>query len=183
LFAHFEKQVDDSRMAFSDHLYKICYCSDIGLGRSTIALLFGEKERFLGPIWRACTMKVLAAMLTRSPALLQELVVANGLDVSLLREARTSQFKELVQQSQLFPYQVAINRFLAWAFVDEPHLRRAVIKQFIGSMALARSWRDAVRGMRRLLLDVLNFYVGDEPRAEPASRLTFDEIATAMRDA
>ena len=101
-----------------------------------ISLLLSDRQRFLGPLWRVCTLKVLAAMQVRSPQDLYRFLAEQGADEALAREARHYQSAEIVKQSRLFSFQVDVNRCVAWIFVAEPRSRRAVIKHFIGSLAL-----------------------------------------------
>ena len=104
-FGHFERLGDGAACrAFGDHLYKVCYCHDIGFGRRLIELLLREREVFLGPRWRETTMKVFAASLARSPAVLRAACAAEGLDESLIREARAAQSEDIIRQSRLFRY-------------------------------------------------------------------------------
>ncbi len=180
-FAHFERLGDAAACAgFGDHLYKVCYCHDSKLGERVVARLLRERERFLGPLWRDATMKVLAAMLTRSPAILRACLAAQGLDESLMREARGFQSPEIVKQSRLFPLQVDINRFLAWIFVAEPRMRRAIVKHFIGSLALGSSIRDFPPGVRQTIVALFSVFFGDHPEDAPQGRLDRDEIAAAI---
>jgi hypothetical protein len=147
-FGHFEGLRDAQACSeFGDHLYKVCYCSDATLGRNVIALMLRNRERFLGALWRACTMKVLAALQTRNPAILYAVLAAEGADESLAREARTYETEEIAKQSRLFPFQVDVNRFVAWMFVAEPRLRYAIAKYFIGSLAMGESVADFARGV------------------------------------
>jgi len=183
-FTHFERLGDAAACAgFGDHLYKVCYCHDSKLGERVIARLLRQRQRFLAPLWRAATMKVLAAMLTRSPAILHASLVAQGLDESLMREARGFQSPEIVKQSRLFPLQVDINRFLAWIFVAEPRMRRAIVKHFIGSLALGSSIRDFPPGVRQTIVALFSVFFGDHPENAPQGRLDRDEIAAAVEAA
>ena len=180
-FEHFDRRADAAACtAFGDHLYKVCYCHDIELGRRLIALMLADRPRFLGPLWRGCTMKVLAAMLTRSPATLRAALAAEGLDESLAREARAAQSAEIRKQSRLFPFQADVNRFVAWLFVAEPRLRHAVVKHFIGSLALGQGVADFPPGVRQTVVAVINVFFGDHPEAAPQGRLSLDEIAAAV---
>ena len=181
-FAHFDRRGDAAACrAFGDHLYKVCFCSDPMLGRGVIALMLRDRARFLGPLWRDCTMKVLAALQTRNPASLYAVLAAEGADESLAREAASAyETPEIVKQCRLFPFQVDVNRFVAWIFVAEPRLRHAVIKYFIGSLAAGELVADFPRGVRQTLVALLNVFFGDHPESAPSGPLSVDEIAAAV---
>jgi hypothetical protein len=180
-FRHFDG-IGDARActAFGDHLYKVCYCSDVTLGRNVAALMLRDRARFLGPMWLGCTLKVLAALQTRSPAALYAVLAAEGVDEGLAREALSHASEEIVKQSRLFPFQVEVNRFVAWIFVTEPRLRHAIVKHFIGSLATGQSVADFARGVRQTVVALLNVFFGDHPESAPSGRLSVDEIAAAV---
>jgi hypothetical protein len=181
-FGHFDRLGDAAACRdFGDHLYKVCYCSDPILGRSVIVMMLRDRERFLGPLWRDCTMKVLAALQTRNPASLYAVLAAEGADESLAREAGSMyETPEIVKQCRLFPFQVDVNRFVAWIFVAEPRLRYAIVKYFIGSVATGESVADFSRGVRQTLVALLNVFFGDHPESAPSGPLSLDEIAGSV---
>jgi hypothetical protein len=119
-------------------------------------------------------------MQVRSPASLYAVLAAEAADESLAREARACQSEEIVKQSRLFPFQVDVNRCVAWMFVSEPRLRHAVVKYFIGSMAMGDSVADFPRGVRQTMVAIMNVFFGDHPESAPAGRLSLEEIATAV---
>ena len=183
-FRHFDQRADPAACAaFGDHLYKVCYCQDRMLGQRLIALMLGDSARFLGGLWRACTLKVLAAMLTRSPATLYAALAAQGIDESLAREARSYQSAEIIKQSRLFPFQIGINRFIAWLFVGEPRLRRAVVKYVIGSLARGSSAEDFPPGIRQMAVTLIKVFFGDDPEQIPQGRIGIEEIDAAIAQA
>jgi hypothetical protein len=180
-FRHFDGLGDQRACsAFGDHLYKVCYCSDVALGRNVAALMLRDRVRFLGPLWRSCTLKVLAALQVRNPATLYAVLAAEGADESLAREAVSHANEEIVKQSRLFPFQVEVNRFVAWIFVAEPRLRHAVVKHFIGSLAAGQSVADFAKGVRQTIVALLNVFFGDHPDSAPSGRLSLGEIADAV---
>ena len=180
-FGHFDKLADaGSCSEFGDHLYKVCYCNDLMLGRNVIALMLRDRPRFLGSLWRACTMKVFAAMQARSPETLYAVLATEGADEGLAREARTYETAEIVKQSRLFPFQVDVNRFVAWTFVAEPRLRHAIVKHFIGSVAMGKSVEDFPRGVRQTMVAIMNVFFGDHPEGAPDGRLSVEEIEASV---
>lgn len=180
-FRHFEALASvDACTAFGDHLYKVCHCSDVMLGRRLVALLLRDRARFLGPLWRTCSLKVFAALQVRSPADLLAVLAAEGADEALAREARGHQSADIVKNSRLFPFQVAVNRWTVWNFVHEPRLRYATVKHFIGSLAAGSSVADFPRGVRQTMVAVMNVFFGDHPEHVPASRLSVEEIAASV---
>jgi hypothetical protein len=180
-FTHFDKLGDPQACAeFGEHLYKVCFCSDLMLGRNVIARMLEDRQRFLGPMWRASTMKVFAAMLARSPTTLTAILAATGGEDDLVREARAYQSAEIVKQGRLFPFQVDVNRFVAWLFVAEPRLRYAIIKHFIGSLATGSSVEDFPPGVRQTMVAVINVFFGDHPDAAPQGKLSVAEIAASV---
>ena len=181
LFDHFERQGDAAACsAFGDTLYKICYCPDIALGRRAIEMIVRERERFLGPLWRDCSLKVYAAMLARNPATLRAVFAAEGIEESMLRRARDHQSDEIIKQSRLFPFQVDINRFIAWLYVSEPRLRHAVIKHFIGSLATGDSIEDFAAGVRKTVIAIINVFFGEHPDDAPSGPLSVAAIAASV---
>jgi hypothetical protein len=180
-FTHFDKLGDRQACAeFGEHLYKVCFCSDLMLGRNVIARMLEDRQRFLGPMWRACTMKVFAAMLARRPTTLIAILATAGGEDDLVREARAYQSAEIVKQSRLFPFQVDVNRFVAWLFVAEPRLRYAIIKHFIGSLATGTSVEDFPPGVRQTMVAVINVFFGDHPDAAPQGKLSVAEIEASV---
>lgn len=180
-FRHFEEVGSATACTgFGDHLYKVCYCSDPALGRNVATLLLRDRNRFLGPLWRDCTLKVLAALQTRNAGTLYAVLAAEGADDSLARAAVAQASDEIVRQSRLFPFQVEVNRFVAWMFVAEPRLRHAIVKHFIGSLAAGRSVADFTRGVRRTIVALLNVFFGDHPERVPGGPLSVDEIARSV---
>jgi hypothetical protein len=180
-FRHFDQLDDaDACRSFGDHLYKVCYCSDLILGRKVAGLMLRDRARFLGPLWRVCTLKVLAALQTRNPAALYATLAAEGADESLAREALGHASEEILKQSRLFPFQVEVNRFVAWMFVTDPRLRRGIVKHFVGSLATGESVADFTRGVRQTIVLLLNVFFGDHPEAAPSARLSVEEIAAAV---
>src|SRR5262249_37312274 len=132
------------------------------------------------PQWRACTLKVLAALQTRSPTILYAMLAAEGVDEGLAREALIQASEEIVKQSRLFPFQVEVNRFVAWMFVAEPRLRHAIVKHFIASLGAGQWVADFSRGGREAMGALLNVFFGDHPETAPSGRLSLDEIAAAV---
>ncbi|NML96411.1 hypothetical protein HHL24_00325 [Paraburkholderia sp. RP-4-7] len=183
LLDHVESAGDAAACAaFGDVLYKVCYCPEIRLGRRMIEFLLTGQSRFLGPLWRVCTLKVFAAMLARSPATLRAVCAAHGVGESVIREARALQSDDIVMQSRLFPMQVDVNRFTAWVYVGEPRLRRTVIKYFVGSLATGDSIEDFSTGVRQTVVALMRvFFGGDATRTHevPAGPLSFDDIEAA----
>ncbi|MGE3743913.1 MAG: hypothetical protein AB7I59_30955, partial [Geminicoccaceae bacterium] len=180
-FRHFDALGNvDACTAFGDHLYKVCYCSDALLGRNVVALMLRDRTRFLGPLWRSCTLKVFAALQVRSPTDLMAALAAEGADESLAREARNHQSAEIVKNSRLFPFQVEVNRWTVWVFVHDPRLRHAIVKHFIGSLAMGRSIADFPRGVRQTMVAIMNVFFGDHPDRAPSGRLSVEEIAVAV---
>jgi len=184
LLDHADRSGDEAvRVALGDALYKICYCHDIGFGRRLIELMLRERESFLGARRREATLKVFAAMLARNPAVLRAACAAEGIEETLIREARARESEEIVKQSRLFPFQVDINRFLAWLYLSEPRLRHPVIKYFIGSLATGDSVADFAAGVRQTLIAFINVFFGADPEDAPRGRLSVEEIADAVRAA
>jgi hypothetical protein len=180
-FRHFDQLGDAvACRAFGDHLYKVCYCSDLALGRNVAALMLRDPGRFLSPLWRDCTLKVLAALQTRNPAALYVTLAAEGADESLAREALGHASEEILKQSRLFPFQVEVNRFVAWMFVTDPRLRRGIVKHFVGSLATGESVADFTKGVRQTIVLLLNVFFGDHPEIAPSGRLSLEEIAAAV---
>ena len=180
-FRHFEALGSvDACTAFGNHLYKVCYCGDALLGRNVVALMLRDRARFLGPLWRGCALKVFAALQVRSPADLLATLAAEGADESLAREARGHQSAEIVKNSRLFPFQVEVNRWTVWTFVHDPRLRYAIVKHFIGSLAMGRSIDDFPRGVRQTMVAIMNVFFGDHPERAPSGRLSMEEIAVAV---
>ena len=166
-----------------EFLYKACYCHDIRLGRRMVERLLDDPERFLGARWRPATLMVLAAMLTRSPATLHAILRAAGAAESLVGESRPKCTPTLVGQSRLFPFQADINRFVAWLYVDEPRMRHAVVKYFIGSLACGTSIEDFAAGVRQTVVALLTVFFGDAPEKAPQGRLSLPEISAAVAGA
>ena len=184
LLVHFEQSADaDGRAAFGDALYKICYCHDIAFGRRLIELLLREREAFLGPLWRDTSLKVFAAMLARSPSVLRAACHAEGVDDGIIRSAQAAQSEEIVRQSRLFPFQVDINRFLAWLYLSEPRLRHPVVKYFIGSLAVGDSVGAFAAGVRQTLVAFINVFFGDDPETALKGRLSIEEITDSVKGA
>jgi hypothetical protein len=180
-FRHFEALASaQACTAFGDHLYKVCHCSDVLLGRQVVSLMLRDRRRFLGPMWRTCTLKVLAALQVRSPSDLLAALAAEGADDALAREARSHQSAEIVKNSRLFPFQVAVNRWTVWNFVHEPRLRHATVKHFIGSLAVGSSIADFPRGVRQTMVALMNIFFGDHPERSPAGRLSVEEISASV---
>ncbi len=180
-FRHFDALASaDACTAFGDHLYKVCHCSDVMLGRQLVAMMLRDRARFLGPLWRTCTLKVVAALQVRSPADLLAVLAAEGADEALAREARGQQSPEIVKNSRLFPFQVAVNRWTVWNFVHEPRLRYATVKHFIGSLAAGSSVADFPRGVRLTMVAIMNIFFGDHPERAPSGRLSVEEIAASV---
>jgi len=180
-FRHFESlSSGEACTAFGDHLYKVCHCSDVLLGRQVVALMLRDRGRFLGPLWRSCALKVFAALQVRSPSDLLAALAAEGADESLAREARSHESAEIVKNSRLFPFQVAVNRWTVWNFIHEPRLRYATVKHFIGSLAVGTSVADFPRGVRQTMVAVMNVFFGDHPEQAPAGRLSVEEISASV---
>lgn len=180
-FDHFEAVGDANACAsFGDHLYKVCHCGDVLLGRNVVAFMLRDRARFLGPLWRTCTMKVFAALLVRSPAILLATIESEGADENLGREARSYQSAAIVKNSRLFPFQVSVNRWTVWNFVHEPRVRYSTVKYFIGSLATGRSVADFPRGVRQSMVAVMNIFFGDHPERAPSGPLSVDEIAASV---
>ena len=125
-------------------------------------------------------MKILAAQLVRSPQDLYRILAEQGADEALAREARGYQSAEIIKQSRLFPFQVDVNRCVAWIFVAEPRLRRAIVKYFIGSLALGGSVADFPRGVRQTMVAIMNVFFGDNADLVPAGPVSKEEIAAAI---
>ncbi len=177
LFDRFEARDDPAaRVILSETFFKIAYCRDPELGRRALDWVLDDSKRFLGPLWRECTMKFFAALLTRNPALLRATLIGRQLDDGLVREARQYMSDELVKHSRLFPMQVDVNRFTAWIYIGEPRLRHAVVKHFIGSLATGNSVQEFAAGFRRTLFAIVNVFIGENPEQASAGRLTVEEI-------
>ena len=146
-------------------------------------MLLREREVFLGPLWRDVSLKVFAAMLARDPTVLRAACLAEGVDDGVIRSAQACQSEEIVRQSRLFPFQVDINRFLAWLYISEPRLRHPVVKYFIGSLAVGDSVGAFTAGVRQTLVAFINVFFGDDPDGAPRGRLTIEEIVGSVRTA
>ena len=182
LFDRFETRRNPAaRAALGSSFFKIAYCRDPELGRRALDWILDDSKRFLGPLWRECTMKFFAALLARNPALLRAALIGRQLDDSLVREARQYMSEDLVKHSRLFPMQVDVNRFTAWIYVSEPRLRHAVVKHFIGSLAAGDSVQEFAAGFRRTLFAILNVFFGERPEQAPAGRLSVEEIVAQTR--
>jgi hypothetical protein len=178
LFDELEKHGDAAAIAaFSGAFFKLSYCRDLELGKRTIEMLCREPDRFLGPVWRATTLTLFAAMLTRHPATLRASLAAAGMEESILHEARAYQTEEVVYLSRMFPFQVDVNRCTAWQFGFEPRMRRAYIKYGVGSLACGSEIGDFVVGVRHSLIAAVGFNFGSDPDGVPEGRLSVEEIA------
>jgi hypothetical protein len=181
IFDHFDASGENEAVtSFVDALYKVCYCHDIALGRHVIAFLIADRGRYLGQRWRKCTLQVFAAMLARSPKTLRQIFAAENVEEALLRAARGEQSDEIIKQSRLFPFQVDLNRFIAWLYVAEPRLRRVVVKDFIGSLAIGNSVEDFAAGVRQTLVAFIEYFFGKHPDAMPAGPLDEKEIEASV---
>ena len=177
IFDHFDR-IDEGpgSTTFVEALYKVCYCHDISLGRHVIEFLISDRARFLGPRWRDCSLQVFAAMLARSPETLRQVFAAENVDEAIIREARGRQSEEIIKQSRLFPFQVDLNRFLAWLYIAEPRLRRIVVKDFIGSLAMGESVKDFAAGVRQTLVAFIDYFFGKHPEEMAAGPVSEAEI-------
>ena len=165
---------------FGGVLYKLCFTHDLRLGRKLVERLLDAPDRFLAARWRVATLTVFAAMLTRSPATLHALVRAAHAAESLVGEARQRRSPEIVEQSRLFPLQADINRFVAWQYVDEPRMRYAIIRHFIGSLACGRSIEDFAVGVRQTVVALMSVFLGDAPEDMPRGPLSLAEIEASV---
>jgi hypothetical protein len=177
IFDHFDGVAEGpGSTTFVEALYKVCYCHDIALGRHVIDFLISDRARFLGPRWRDCSLQVFAAMLARSPETLRQVFAAENVDEAIIREARGRQSEEIIKQSRLFPFQVDLNRFLAWLYIAEPRLRRIVVKDFIGSLAMGESVKDFAAGVRQTLVAFIDYFFGKHPEEMAAGPVSEAEI-------
>lgn len=180
-FDELEQRGDpDAIKEFSSAFFKISYCRDLELGRRTIEMLCRERQRFLGPVWRATTLELFAAMLTRHPATLQATLVAAGIEDSILREARAHQTPEVIELSRMFPFQVDVNRYAAWLYASQPRMRESFIKHFIGWMVFGTSIPDFAAGVRQTLVSSITYHFAENPEILPLTRLSVEEIAAAV---
>ena len=127
------------------------------------------------PLWRTCTLKVMAGLLVRSPAGLERVLKDRGLDESVAREARRFVTEPLILARDVHIAQVTQNRFIARVFASNVKLRYLMIKILFGGMAQSNSPEDCAMAVRRFLVEFLATYFGDDHRGQKYRTLSVEE--------
>ena len=160
VFQHLERGQDEPKIArFGDELVKANFF-DPELGERLLVMML-DRGSLDNPLWRTCTLKVMAGLLARSPAMLERMLKDRGMDESVEREARRFVTETLIQTRDVHIAQVTQNRFLVRAVVSDARLRYLIVKILVGGLAQSNSVEDFVKEIRRFTVELVAAYLGD----------------------
>lgn len=127
------------------------------------------------PVWRECTLRVMAGVLARRPSALDDLLDQRDLDSSLLREARAYLTPDtLVLRDQILK-QALWNRLIAVALASHTKLRCLLIKILIGGFVQSNSVEEYAREFRRFVVELAAAYFPESHDDAVYARLDVQE--------
>ena len=174
VFQHLERGQDEPTIArCGDELAKASFF-DPALGERLLAMML-DRGSLDHPLWRTCTLKVMAGLLARSPSMLDRLLKDRGIGESVEREARRFLTETLIQARDVLIGQVTQNRFLVRAMVSDARLRYLIVKVTVGGLAQSNSERDFVKEIRRFTVELVAAYLGDRNDDRQYGTLSVEE--------
>jgi hypothetical protein len=161
VLTHFRAGNDEARAtALGDDLLKACFFRRIEMGVKVIHLLI-DRGCLEDPVWRTCTLKVMAGMLARDPARLRQALSAHPNGDAVIREARGFMRDRVIIESDRFVGQVNWNRMIARVLVGYPKARYLIIKILVGGLAQANSVEEYAKDIRRFIVQSIASYFLD----------------------
>lgn len=94
-----------------DNLPFCCFLPEIKIGTNIIHYMIKE-DFFDKPLWRTCVLKVLAGLLARSPKILNDLLIKEGIDISIVNEVRPLINEKMLEMKDIKSYHYSWNEFV-----------------------------------------------------------------------
>jgi hypothetical protein len=176
VLTHFRDRNDEARAtALGDDLLKASFFRRIEIGVKLIHMLL-DRGCLDDPVWRTCTLKVMAGMLARDPARLRQALSAHPNSDAVIREARAFMRDRVIIESDRFVGQVNWNRMIARVLISDPKARYLLIKILVGGLAQANSVEDCAREIRRFIVTSVGaYFVERDGEAAKYAHFTVEE--------
>ncbi len=173
---HFREPKDEPRAtALGDDLLKASFFRRIEMGVKLIHMLM-DRGCLEDPVWRTCTLKVMAGMLARDPARLRQALSAHPNGDAVTREARGFMRDRVIIESDRFVGQVNWNRMIARVLIADPKARYLIIKILVGGLAQANSVEDCAKEIRRFIVTTIGaYFVESDDEAAKYAHFTVEE--------
>ena len=179
IFDDFTSRSEEAQIAkFGDELLRSSFFIDPSLGVRVSSLLL-DLGYLENPLWRRCTVKVLAGLLSRNTGGLRQLLRERDIPESVLRETRSNLTESVLMERDLFGNQVSWNSFCGHAMREDIALRYFIITIMVGGIVQANSAREYAKEFRRFLVAMVRLYYGKGADAEKYRHI---DVAKALEE-
>jgi hypothetical protein len=120
-----------------------------------------ERKFFDNPLWRACALKVLAGMLARSPKILNDLLIKEGIDTAILNEVRPLMNERMLEMKYVKSYQCSWDEFLIAGISSLIKLRYFLIKYVFAGLIQSNSVEEFAKAFRRFVIETARGFLND----------------------
>ena len=134
-----------------------CFISEIKIGVNVVNYML-EKDLLNSELWRKCTLKVLAAMLSRNPKVLNEILIRTGIDISVLTEIRPYINENMLKMKNEIIYRYAWNDFIVSGF-SSAKIRYFLIKCLLGGLVNSNSVEEYSKEFRRFVIEAAKCFL------------------------